>query len=205
MADADLPMPGPAAETRSMTTRDGVRLDADIYRPGGRPWPVLFQRAGLWAADRPRHLLRTSGLACGARLYGGGAGCARARYLRRAVRAGPARGFRRRRGGRAGRRGEDRPAMLASSVSPVSGLQPVPHRIGRLPVAEGDGARDGAVGRRRKLDVREWHAAAQAGGRLGRADHCGGRAAGGRCRRLAPRSPPPVCRSAARSRRVPTC
>ena len=32
-------------ETQSMTTRDGVRLDADVYRPAGAgPWPVLLMR-----------------------------------------------------------------------------------------------------------------------------------------------------------------
>ena len=32
-------------ETVSMTTRDGVRLDADVYRPmGGGPFPVLLMR-----------------------------------------------------------------------------------------------------------------------------------------------------------------
>ncbi len=32
-------------ETVSMTTRDGVRLDADLYRPAGSgPWPVLLMR-----------------------------------------------------------------------------------------------------------------------------------------------------------------
>src|SRR2546423_162056 len=32
-------------ETRSMRTRDGVRLDADVYRPArGGPYPVLLQR-----------------------------------------------------------------------------------------------------------------------------------------------------------------
>ncbi|MDQ8022114.1 MAG: CocE/NonD family hydrolase [Moraxellaceae bacterium] len=34
-----------APEAASMTTRDGVRLDADVYRPvGDGPWPVLLQR-----------------------------------------------------------------------------------------------------------------------------------------------------------------
>ncbi|MBO0664276.1 CocE/NonD family hydrolase [Jiella sp. CQZ9-1] len=34
-----------APETRSMTTADGTRLDADIWRPAGPgPWPVLLQR-----------------------------------------------------------------------------------------------------------------------------------------------------------------
>jgi putative CocE/NonD family hydrolase len=38
-----LPVTGP--ETVSMTTRDGVRLDADVYRPAtGGPYPVLLQR-----------------------------------------------------------------------------------------------------------------------------------------------------------------
>ena len=38
-----LPVIGP--ETVSMMTRDGVRLDADVYRPSGEgPYPVLFQR-----------------------------------------------------------------------------------------------------------------------------------------------------------------
>ena len=32
-------------ETGTMRTRDGVRLDADIYRPDGDgPWPVLLLR-----------------------------------------------------------------------------------------------------------------------------------------------------------------
>ncbi|WP_282183329.1 CocE/NonD family hydrolase, partial [Azospirillum brasilense] len=32
-------------ETVSMRTRDGVRLDADLYRPDGvGPWPVLLLR-----------------------------------------------------------------------------------------------------------------------------------------------------------------
>jgi predicted acyl esterase len=32
-------------ETISMTTRDGVRLDADFYRPAaGGPYPVLLMR-----------------------------------------------------------------------------------------------------------------------------------------------------------------
>jgi putative CocE/NonD family hydrolase len=35
----------PAPETRSMRTRDGTRLDADVYRPPGEgPWPVLLLR-----------------------------------------------------------------------------------------------------------------------------------------------------------------
>jgi putative CocE/NonD family hydrolase len=34
-----------AVETASMTARDGVRLDADVYRPeGAGPWPVLLMR-----------------------------------------------------------------------------------------------------------------------------------------------------------------
>jgi putative CocE/NonD family hydrolase len=38
-----LPVTGP--ETVSMTTRDGVRLDADLYRPAeGGPYPVLLMR-----------------------------------------------------------------------------------------------------------------------------------------------------------------
>ena len=37
----DLPLP----QMVSMTTRDGTRLDADVYRPqGDGPWPVLLQR-----------------------------------------------------------------------------------------------------------------------------------------------------------------
>ena len=40
---APLSVVGP--ETVSMTTRDGVRLDADVYRPAtGGPYPVLLQR-----------------------------------------------------------------------------------------------------------------------------------------------------------------
>ena len=32
-------------ETVSMRTRDGVRLDADLYRPAGRgPFPLLLMR-----------------------------------------------------------------------------------------------------------------------------------------------------------------
>jgi hypothetical protein len=34
-------------QTLSMTTRDGIRLDADVYRPSGKgPWPVLLLRQG---------------------------------------------------------------------------------------------------------------------------------------------------------------
>jgi len=44
MSDA-APLPVLPVEVRSMVTRDGVRLDADIYRPAtGGPYPVLLQR-----------------------------------------------------------------------------------------------------------------------------------------------------------------
>lgn len=45
MADPAAPLAVPPPTTRSMRTRDGVRLDADVYRPeGGGPYPVLLLR-----------------------------------------------------------------------------------------------------------------------------------------------------------------
>jgi hypothetical protein len=42
-------------QTLSVTTRDGIRLDADVYRPSGEgPWPLLLLRQGMVGVSRRR-------------------------------------------------------------------------------------------------------------------------------------------------------
>ncbi len=69
-------------ETAHMVTIDGVRLDADVWRPpGGGPWPVLLMRQPYGRVDRLHRRLRAPGLVRGARVPGGDPGCARPRHV----------------------------------------------------------------------------------------------------------------------------
>ena len=53
-------------ETASFTLPDGVRLDADVWRPGGvGPWPVLLMRQPYGRDDREHGRVCASGLVRG--------------------------------------------------------------------------------------------------------------------------------------------